>query len=117
MTLVQCVTALTCPEREALCFPFPAVVARSTLAPFDCIAHHGGVWTMEAEPSIVCGAPGGPHARMRVVAIATMIMFVLGLPIAYAAFLWRNRREIEVDQELRQRGEGYGALTNPHNQV
>jgi hypothetical protein len=50
-------------------------------------------------------------------AIATMILFVLGLPIAFAVFLWRNRREIEVDQELRQRGEGYSALTNPYHQV
>jgi hypothetical protein len=54
---------------------------------------------------------------MRVVAIATMVIYVLGLPATFVIFLWRNRRVIEVDQRLRERGEGDSALTNPHIQV
>lgn len=30
---------------------------------------------MDSEPSIVCGVPGGPNARMRAVAILTIIMY------------------------------------------
>jgi hypothetical protein len=53
----------------------PAVVVRSSLAPFDCV-NNGGVRTMDAEPSIVCGVPGGPNARMRAVAALTIVLYV-----------------------------------------
>ena len=31
---------------------------------------------MDAEPSILCGVPGGPNARMRVVAVLTIVVYV-----------------------------------------
>jgi hypothetical protein len=93
-----------------------AVVVRSSLAPFDC-SDLGGVRTMDAEPSIVCGVPGGPNARMRVAAALTIVAFVLGLPSIFGVFLYRNRHAVWVDQSLRERGEGDSALTNPHIQV
>jgi hypothetical protein len=49
--------------------------------------------------------------------MATLVMYVFGLPATFVIFLWRNRRVIEVDQRLRERGEGDSALTNPHIQV
>ena len=72
---------------------------------------------MDAEPSIVCGVPGGPNARMRVAAALTIVAFVLGLPSIFGVFLYRNRHAVRVDQSLRERGEGDSALTNPHIQV
>ena len=72
---------------------------------------------MDAEPSIPCGVPGGPNARMRRVAVASMLGFVLGLPLAFATFLWRNWAGVRADQAMRARGEGETALTNPHFQV
>ncbi len=50
-------------------------MVRSSLAPFDC-TNKGGVRTMDAEPSILCGVPGGPNARMRVVAVLTIVVYV-----------------------------------------
>jgi hypothetical protein len=72
---------------------------------------------MDADPSIPCGVPGGPNARMRAVAIVSILAFVLGLPVALAVFLWTRRTAVRVDQTLRERGEGETALTNPHFQV
>ncbi len=96
---------------------FPSlVVARSSLAPFDCTLH-GDVWLMDAEPSIECGVPHGPNARMRPVAMLSIAWFVLGLPTTFSVFLWWNRDAVQEDQRLRERGEGDTALTNPHFQV
>jgi hypothetical protein len=92
------------------------VVARSSLAPFDC-TRHGDVWLMDADPSIECGVPDGPNARMRPIAMLCIAWFVLGLPIAFSAFLWWNREAVGEDQRLRERGEGDTAFTNPHFQV
>jgi hypothetical protein len=72
---------------------------------------------MDAEPSIICGVPGGANARMRHVATATIVVYILGLPAAFAMFLWRNRVAIRVDQRLREKGEGDSMLTNAHIKV
>jgi hypothetical protein len=92
------------------------VVVKSSLAPFDCITR-GSVRVMDSEPSVMCGVPGGPNARMRVAAALTIVAFVLGLPTAFAVFLWRNRVQVRSDQLLRERGEGDSALTNAHIKV
>lgn len=91
------------------------VVAKSSLAPFDC-SWRGGVRTMDAEPSIVCDG-AGPHGRMRAVGVLTLVVFALGLPGAMAAFLFVNMDRVQSDQRLRERGEGDSALTNPNIQV
>lgn len=78
----------------------------------------GSVRVMDAEPSILCGTPAaGPNARMRAVAAITIVVYVLGLPVSLAVFLWRNRVALLSDQRLRERGEGDSALTNPHVKV
>ncbi len=71
--------------------PLPApppspVIVKSSLVPFTCTSRNG-VRTMDAEPSIVCDVPGGPHARMKPVAIATLVLFAGGLPLFFATFL------------------------------
>jgi hypothetical protein len=72
---------------------------------------------MDAEPSIICSVPGGPNARMRVVAAVTLVVYILGLPLALGAFLWRNRVAVRSDQLLRECGEGDSVLTNAHIKV
>ena len=92
-----------------------AVVFRASLAPFDCTTR-SGVSTMDADPSIVCDGTGA-HGRMRVVAVVMVLGFALGVPCAFAAFLWTHRASVMADQALRARGEGDSELTNPHIRV
>jgi hypothetical protein len=81
--------------------PFPhAVVIRAVLAPFDCSAREG-VMTMDADPSIECWVPNGPHARMLKVAVVMVLLFVVGVPVSFATILVRNRDAIRADQVLR----------------
>ncbi len=87
-------------------------MTKNTLAPFNCTTMDG-VPTMDAEPSIVCGVPGGPHARMKAVAGLMLVFFVLGVPAAFGGFLVYYRHNITADQTLRAVGEGDSALTNP----
>jgi hypothetical protein len=91
-------------------------MARSSLAPFDCTTH-GGLSTMDAEPSIVCGTPGGAHVRMKAVAYLTIAVYIIGLPTFFAGFLWKNWAAVQADQRLRERGEGDSVLTNPNIKV
>jgi hypothetical protein len=72
---------------------------------------------MDTEPSIVCGEPGGPHVRMRSVATIMLLLFIIGVPVAFATLLFVNRRRIVADQMLRVWGEGESALTNPNIHV
>jgi hypothetical protein len=51
---------------------------------------------------------------MRVVAAITILLYVIGLPTALAVFLAANWRKVQLDQRLREQGEGDSALTNPH---
>ena len=92
------------------------MVIRSSLAPFNCVTVNG-VSTMDADPSIVCDVPDGPHARMRAVASVMIVVFVFGVPAAFAGMLYRHRRAMAADQRFKQQGEGDTALTNPHFQV
>ncbi len=67
------------------------VVVKSTLTPFDCTVR-GGVRTMDAEPSILCtGSQDSPHGRMAAVAVASVLYYVLGVPVVFAVILARNR--------------------------
>ena len=92
------------------------MVVRSSLAPFDC-TDRDGVRTMDAEPSIVCGVPGGPHARMALVGGLTLLVFAIGVPIAFGSFRVVNRGRVQADQRLRVRAQGDSALTNPNIQL
>jgi hypothetical protein len=72
---------------------------------------------MDAEPSIQCDIPDGPHARMKAVAGLMMVLFGIGVPAMFASVLYYHRRSIVADQLLRQSGEGDTALTNPDIRV
>jgi hypothetical protein len=44
----------------------------------------------------------------------TMLLYVIGLPVAFAAILVKHRVGIRFDQSLKQKGEGDTSLTNPY---
>jgi hypothetical protein len=100
-----------------MCTPPPPrvcpVVVKSSLIPFDCVSL-GAVRVLESEPTVLCDAAVGPYARMRAVGAVTIVVFALGLPITLAVVLARNWARVQLDQELRERGEGNSPLTNPH---
>ncbi len=92
----------SCPSDIFMCPPLPtsllcAVVVKSTLVPFVCTSR-GGVSTLDAEPSIVCGGTSGPHARMRAVAVVTVLFFVVGLPVGFISIL--RKYHVEVGRPL-----------------
>ena len=82
------------------------------MAPFDCSAKDG-VSTMDAEPSIVCDGKGA-HGRMKAVASLMVVVFVVGVPVGFAALLAHHRRAMQADQFLRVWGEGDSSVTNPN---
>jgi len=54
-----------------------------------------------------CGVKGGVQMRLKGWAIAAMIVYVIGYPVAIAAVLWFNQYWIQIDQVLRAMGLGY----------
>jgi hypothetical protein len=89
------------------------VVVKSSLVPFDCVSL-GAVRVLESEPTVLCNASSGSYARMRAVAVVCVLVYVLGLPAALTVLLARTWRKVQLDQRLRERGEGDSQLTNPH---
>jgi hypothetical protein len=88
-------------------------VVKSSLVPFDCVSL-GAVRVLESEPTVLCDTSVGSYARMRAVAALSVVVYVLGLPMALTAFMARSWRKVQQDQRLRERGEGDSQLTNPH---
>ena len=82
----------------------PAVVIRSTLAPFDCTSRNG-VRTMDADPSILCDPGTAPYGNMRRVAGLMLFLYAVGIPSVFGVVLFRHRRAILFDQTLRQKGQ------------
>jgi hypothetical protein len=68
---------------------------------------------MKAEPTILCNRAGA-HGRMMAMAIASFLLYGIGVPVAFACITWRHRREIIADQRLREQGKGDDGLTNPN---
>ena len=87
---------------------------KSTLAPFACTTVRPGFDVMDADPTIQCNVPAGPHARMLAVGYFMVLAFGLGVPTAFGALLFVNRAAITADQRMRERGLGDTLITNPH---
>ncbi len=51
---------------------------------------------------------------MRIVGALMITLFVVGIPLGFAALLVYHRVEIVADQTMRERGQGATALTNPN---
>ena len=57
--------------------------------------------------------PGGAQVTLRPYAIASLIVYTLGVPLVFGIVLYVHRKEIEEDQKLREAGTGDTADTNP----
>ena len=90
---------------------------KSTLAPFACTTVRPGFDVMDADPTIQCHVPSGPHARMLSVAYFMVFAFGLGVPASFGVILFWNRAAIEADQRMREKGQGDSLITNPHIRV
>jgi hypothetical protein len=51
---------------------------------------------------------------MKPAAVASLVFYTAGFPVAFLAILIRYRREIFLDQTLRQQHKGTDPDTNPH---
>ena len=72
---------------------------------------------MDADPTIQCNVPSGPHARMMSVAYFMLVTFGVGVPAAFGLVLLRNRSAIDADQRMREKGQGDTLMTNPYVHV
>jgi hypothetical protein len=57
------------------------------------------------------------HARIVPWAKACLVVYGLGIPLAFACLLYRYRKAIQADQELRSKGEGDIVANNPNIRV
>ncbi len=57
--------------------------------------------------------PGGTQRTLMAPAVASLVVYVAGYPLAMAVGLWRNRELIVEDQLLRAKGVGNDRLSNP----
>jgi hypothetical protein len=55
--------------------------------------------------------------KLRPLAITSMVLHALGVPLVFAFILYHFRREISEDQLLRQQGTGNSRSTNPNYHI
>jgi len=60
---------------------------------------------------------GGTQSTLLPGAVASIIIYVVGYPLAMGGFLWKRRELIIEDQLLRAKGTGGDRLTNPNAYV
>ena len=58
--------------------------------------------------------PGGAQVTLRPYAIASLIIYTFGIPLAFGSILYFHRREIEADQKLKEEGDGNTPSSNPN---
>lgn len=86
------------------------VVASSALEIFDCSENANGLITLDAEPSLTCWE--GVHDELWPYALASLIVYGLGIPGLFGWIVWHYRQDIRYDQAQRSRGEG-DTMANP----
>jgi len=64
--------------------------------------------------SIVCNEAGGSHLFLLPFAVAALVIYVVGVPVASLYWLWRNQVRVRYDQILRAQLTGDDKITNPH---
>ena len=77
-------------------------VAVSALRIFDCAltlqTDGTDIHILQVEPSIICNQ--GSHVWMKSLAIVSIIIYLLGIPVITALLLYRYRNEISIDQSF-----------------
>ena len=90
------------------------MLARASLQVFDCSANEVGEQVLDAAPEIRCWVPNGDHMMLVPMAIASLVVYVVGIPFAFTVILWWRRRGIKADQHLLELGLGHARVANPH---
>ena len=88
-------------------------VVRRALDVFACTLNNGGVYTLDADPSVRCWVRGGVHESLVPWAVASLIGFGAGVPSSIAFVLYRFRAPMGADQTLWLAGRGATAGDNP----
>ena len=91
-------------------------ITRTLLDVFNCaptVPPDGNTY-LQAVPLEKCGVPGGVQMTLLPVAIAGIMLYSVGYPLALGWKLYANRELIMEDQLLRAKGTGEDRLTNPH---
>jgi hypothetical protein len=95
------------------------LLVRGAFEIFDCETigirmidgRNESVSALSTDGSIICGT--SEHNALVVPAMIAMVVYGVGIPLFFAVVLYRHFNLIRIDQELRQRGEGYSVGTNP----
>jgi hypothetical protein len=58
--------------------------------------------------------PGGVQESLKPAAVLSMIVYSLGLPVAFLVILVRERDAIRADQVLRMSNSGHSEVSNPN---
>jgi hypothetical protein len=86
---------------------------KGALSVFDCSKNQNGVYILDADPSVVCNLPGGVQQAMKPAAALSLVVYTVGLPIAFLSILVVHRTAIFRDQTLRQSNLGDAPESNP----
>ena len=106
-------TAASCaPARSLLYYTYFTVVRRA-LDIFSCTLNDGGVYTLDADPSVRCWAPGSGQAALLPWALLSLVGYGGGVPAAIAFVLRRYRARMAADQTLWLAGRGDTGGSNP----
>lgn len=90
------------------------VLVRGSLSIFDCARTRSGAVVLESDPSIHCWEPGGVHERLHPWAVASIVVYGLGIPVACGLVLLKHRHRIQEDQALRKKAMGFTRASNPY---
>ena len=90
------------------------MLVRTTLQVFDCGPNEVGELVLDAAPEVFCWAPGGDHVFLVPLAIASAVVYVVGIPVTFALILRCKRVPIKADQLLLANGLGHVEVANPH---
>lgn len=92
-------------------------LAKSSLTVFDCSTKDDGVSVLDIEPAMECSLNDPTYQWLFPLAVLSLIVYVVGIPLSFGIILYRFRHEIKADQTLRIQGLGGSRRSNPNYDV
>ncbi len=103
---------------EGLCFTALYFLyvqeVKNSIALFDCTTNAAGDSILDVEQSVRCRMSDPVYGQLFPWALATFVVYGVGIPLLFAGILYKFRVEIRGDQSLRAIGLGYSAASNPY---
>lgn len=75
-------------------------ITKSGMEFFDCSTTATGIRIMDAAPEIPC--EGGKYNRLSRLAITSLLVYRLGIPLFFAQTIWRHKSDIQEEQSKRE---------------